>query len=325
MEHFVLIRPGALGDALLTIPALALLRLGQPDAHVTFVARRDVLTLLAASGLVDATASYDSPAWAALFADELAAASEARQIVAGSSVVAWIAGAEGAVARSLMRLDARRVVVRPGRPSLRAREHMALYLAHALHPLGVPVPAALSELIGALPALHAPAPAVAAAAAAWHGLALPEGRRVVGLHAGSGGAAKRWPPAAFAAAAEALHARGAQPLLIEGPQDAAVTAALRAVTGDNGTLPVLRGLSVDELASVLRRCAAYLGNDSGVTHLAALMRTPVVALFGPSDPTLWMPLGTQVRVLRSATGAVADIAPAAAVEAVWELLRSTAK
>ena len=62
-----------------------------------------------------------------------------------------------------------------------------------------------------------------------------------------------------------------------------------------------RGLSIGALASLLRRCAAYLGNDSGVTHLAALAGVPTVALFGPSDPARWSPLGPRVTVLRSPT------------------------
>src|SRR5262249_30434172 len=60
--------------------------------------------------------------------------------------------------------------------------------------------------------------------------------------------------------------------------------------------------------------------DSGVTHLAALVGTPVVALFGPSDPALWRPLGRRVRVRRAAGGDLAQIAGAEALEAMLELV-----
>ena len=321
MERYVLIRPGALGDALLTFPTLALLRRARPDAYITFVARRDVLALAEASGLADATAPYDSPAWAALFADEADGDGDAHQIVAGSAVVAWIADAVGQVARSLGRLGAREVVVQPGRPPLDAGEHAALYLAGALVPLGVSTPDTLGELVDALPALRIPASDAAVAEAAWRGLALPTRQVVVALHAGSGGAAKRWPPASFTATGVALCERGMQPLLVEGPQDAEVTAAIRAAMGGD-ELPVVRGLSVGALAALLGRCACYLGNDSGVTHLVALVGTPVVALFGPSDAALWRPLGREGRVLRATTGDMAAITVAAAVEAMLELLRA---
>src|SRR5579871_6135695 len=88
-ERFVLIRPGALGDALLTFQALALLRRERPGAHVTLVARGDMLPLARASGLADAISPYDDPAWLALF-DPLPRFETAYDVVEGSAVVAWL-------------------------------------------------------------------------------------------------------------------------------------------------------------------------------------------------------------------------------------------
>jgi ADP-heptose:LPS heptosyltransferase len=84
--------------------------------------------------------------------------------------------------------------------------------------------------------------------------------------------------------------------------------------------PVARGLSAGALASLLRRCSAYLGNDSGVTHLAALVGVPTVALFGPSDPALWSPLGSRVTVLRSPTAAMSGITVDEALAALLALV-----
>ena len=61
-----------------------------------------------------------------------------------------------------------------------------------------------------------------------------------------------------------------------------------------------------ELACWLAGARVYIGNDSGITHLAASVGTPVVALFGPTDPRIWAPRGRQVRVI--AKPALADIA-----------------
>jgi len=61
-----------------------------------------------------------------------------------------------------------------------------------------------------------------------------------------------------------------------------------------------------ELACWLATARVYVGNDSGITHLAAAVGTPVVALFGPTDPRIWAPRGRQVRVIAKA--ALADIA-----------------
>ncbi|MER3484977.1 MAG: hypothetical protein C4345_02345, partial [Chloroflexota bacterium] len=57
------------------------------------------------------------------------------------------------------------------------------------------------------------------------------------------------------------------------------------------------GLALRQLAAVLSCCDVYVGNDSGVTHLAAALDVPVVALFGPTDPRMWAPRGSYVSVL----------------------------
>jgi len=317
-ERFVLIRPGALGDTLLTLPALALLRARKTGAHVTFVARGDVLALARASGLADATSAYDDPAWLALF-DETPRGETAYDVIEGSVVVAWLGDADGTVRRALGRLGAEEIIIAESRPGEGSGDHAALHLARTLAPLGVAAPDTAGELVGLLPPLRAPEVDEATAGAVWRELGLPRGGRVVALHAGSGGAAKRWPPESFAEVADGLGGAGLAPLLIGGPQDDEVTAAvLAAISGE--APPVARGLSVGAVAAVLRRCAAYLGNDSGVTHLAALAGVPTVALFGPSDPALWSPLGSRVTVLRSATGAMADIGVGEAMAGVRALL-----
>lgn len=102
------------------------------------------------------------------------------------------------------------------------------------------------------------------------------------LHPGSGGAAKVWPR--FAELARALP--GATILL--GPCE-------RSLGTEN---PVLENLSLDAVADHLRNCRVFVGNDSGITHIAAYWGTPTVALFGPTDPGIWGPLGRRVKVLQ---------------------------
>ncbi len=117
--RIVVIRPGALGDTLLTLPALALLRQRWPDARLAFVGRRDALALVAATGLADETSPFDLPEWSALF-DDRAAGPCPRSILAlvrdCDHAVAWLADTEGTVARALRALGARQTLVAPGRP-----------------------------------------------------------------------------------------------------------------------------------------------------------------------------------------------------------------
>ena len=61
--------------------------------------------------------------------------------------------------------------------------------------------------------------------------------------------------------------------------------------------PTLENLSLTQVAEELRRCRLFIGNDSGITHLAAYWGTPTVALFGATDPAVWGPMGRRVKVL----------------------------
>jgi len=56
-------------------------------------------------------------------------------------------------------------------------------------------------------------------------------------------------------------------------------------------------LPLRTLAGVLARCSVYVGNDSGVSHLAAAVGAPTVAIFGPTDPRVWGPRGPRVQTV----------------------------
>jgi ADP-heptose:LPS heptosyltransferase len=116
------------------------------------------------------------------------------------------------------------------------------------------------------------------------------------LHPGAGALWKRWPAGRFAAVGEKLRERGYEVALIEGPADR--DAVERCQAAAQSPFPVLRDRSLPELAHALRSAALFVGNDSGVTHLAAAAGVPTLALFGPTDPDTWAPRGNQVRVLR---------------------------
>ena len=109
------------------------------------------------------------------------------------------------------------------------------------------------------------------------------------LHPGAGAAWKRWPADRFAELA--THLCGVH--LIEGPADGNAVAEVL----EHIDLPVLRPSSLEDLAQHLRTACLFIGNDSGVTHLAAALGVPTIALFGPTDPVQWAPLG-RARVLR---------------------------
>jgi heptosyltransferase-3 len=327
MRQITVIRPGALGDTLLSLPALALLRRWAPAARLTFIARADTLPLALASGLADDAWPWDLPDWAALFDPSVTAdrlTGRARAAFAGAdAVIAWAPDPDGALAGALRRLGAERVIVAPGRPPeppeppapSEAPGHAARRLASALAPLGIALPGDSPDLWRAMPPLRWPEADAREAERIWRGLRLPDSG-VIALHPGSGGAAKRWTPERFAALAGLAREAGATPLLLAGEADEAAVAAILARMP--APPPIARGLSVAALAALLGRCAGYAGNDSGVSHLAGLLGIPTVALFGPTDPARWAPLGPRVATLRAPGGDLGRLAP----ETVWRALRA---
>jgi ADP-heptose:LPS heptosyltransferase len=61
--------------------------------------------------------------------------------------------------------------------------------------------------------------------------------------------------------------------------------------------PLPLDLSLIDLARFLAQCRAFVGNDSGITHLAAYVGCPTIALFGPTDPRMWGPIGRRCRII----------------------------
>ncbi len=119
-----------------------------------------------------------------------------------------------------------------------------------------------------------------------------DGPHDVVIHPGSGGVRKNWPVARFLEVADALAAQGRGVTWCLGPAEEQLEPlAPRAA---------LRCGSLLELARHLAAARLYLGNDSGITHLAASVGCRVVTIFGPTDPAIWAPRGGQVCVVSGA-------------------------
>jgi hypothetical protein len=124
---------------------------------------------------------------------------------------------------------------------------------------------------------------------------LPE--RFLAVHPGSGSPRKNWPADRFSSLIERL--RPPAPwLVVGGPADRAALAPFR---GRPDAL-FAEGLPIRVLGALLSAAGVFVGNDSGVSHLAAAWNAPTVALFGPTDARVWGPEGARVRVVQSATG-----------------------
>jgi heptosyltransferase-1 len=149
------------------------------------------------------------------------------------------------------------------------------------------------------------------------------------LNPGAGWGAKCWPSESFGAVARALVERGMAVLVNHGPGEEALAEAVR---NSSGGVAVPLKCSVGKLIALMRRARLFVGGDTGPMHLAAALRVPVVALFGPTRPERNGPFGTPSVVLRSPESVyntthtdrrdegLVSIEPQAVMEAVDQLL-----
>ena len=275
--RITVVRAGGLGDTVLVLPALQVLRQLVPDAELTLVGSAWAERLRPLVGFPLRLVRFDSAALTPLFGPS-ADADPSGAFAGADAVVVYTADEEDALLRNARRLCGGPVVAWPVDPP--AGVHAAAHFA-----------AAVAEDAEVPP----PALRVPAELKAWARARLDEafgpGVRPVAVHPGSGGRGKCWPAAEFA---RLLGALGRPAIMLRGPADDAACDALHALAAP----AELGGLEVAQAGAVLAGCGLYVGNDSGVTHLAAGLGVPTVAVFGPTDPAVWRPLGPRVRVVR---------------------------
>jgi heptosyltransferase-1 len=118
------------------------------------------------------------------------------------------------------------------------------------------------------------------------------------LNPGAGWQAKQWPAERYGEVARTLAQQGVRPIINFGPGEEKLAEA--ATDASNGSAETM-SFSIGELIALTRRARLFIGGDTGPMHLAAALKVPVVAIFGPTDPTRNGPFATRSIVLRSST------------------------
>ena len=287
------LRGGALGDFVLTLPAIAALR--QTGGGGMLVIGDPSRAALAAPAV---TVDSESGAWSRLFAGRPPEPALSRRFAGCRRLLAYIAGGEAAAPQLVdgLRRLADRVVAADPLPLEGEAVHITRHLVRPLAGFGIRPPADPEPRID-----------------------LPRRDRRRGpvvVHPGSGGPSTCWPVSRFAAVLEWLRRRRVPAVVLWGPAEEARSAELDRLLPPERLSPA----SPVELAEALAGARLYVGNDSGPGHLAAAVGTPTISLFGPTDPRVWRPLGPRSRVIAAPDGPMESLALEEVLAAVEEEL-----
>jgi heptosyltransferase III len=280
--NVLLVRAGALGDIVLMRATVAALRAAGHAVSLLAPSGPGATLEGGGPGEADSVLPWESATFAGLLASEAGVSSELRGALAPfQAVIAY--SVNGELLRGLAQAaPGARIVSHPPLPPA-GGSHASTWMAAA------------AIAFGADPTV---VPPVSTASAAEEAQARPSlerlGDRFLAIHPGSGASRKNWPAPRFAALAERL-TEGEPFLLVEGPADAEATVPASRLP----SVVHARELPPRVLGALLAHAGLYVGNDSGVSHLAAAWGAPVLALFGPTDPAQWAPVGPRVTVLRA--------------------------
>ena len=287
--RFLVFRGGALGDILLTLPVLRTLRDKDTSAFVELVAPFPG-ALLAQYGGAHSLCDLSSAAFVSLFADDVSLDGALRERLREVDCVISYLSDPKRTLRTKIENCGSRFISGPFRLN-EQRLPASVQLAEPLGELGLVV-------VDPAPRLFLKRQFLS-------------GTRAF-FHVGSGSSAKNWSAASWSALAAKLEEQFDELLLVSGEADEVSTAEfLRSYRGSK--LKVRSNLPILDLADELATADLFIGHDTGVTHLAAALAVPTIALFGPTDPMIWCPLGENVTMVASKDGLMASIA----VEQVW--------
>jgi heptosyltransferase-2 len=294
----LVIRGGAIGDFLLTLPALRLLREGFPDCRIEIVGYRHICSVAEGRYYADAVRSIEYAPMAGFFNPRSELDPELSAYFAGfGQVISYLFDPDGFFAGNLKRCGVKNLIC--GDPRISDSGHAVRQLARPLESLALFLEDSSAEIFPT-------AEDIAEAERLLDGHRQP----FVAVHPGSGSPTKNWPLPAWKELLSELCDTEATILVVSGESDAARVEELKSAFGKR--LVFLDHLPLHLLGAVLQRCAFFVGHDSGISHLAAAAGAKCLLLFGPTDPAVWAPANPDVNVLRAPGGLLQNLS----VEAV---------
>jgi len=288
--RILLIRSGAMGDFIVTLPVIHLLRKRYSSWWLAVVAMNRVRSLV--NNVVDEFIDIDGPLLVPFFREEIDRNCDEYRYLAAFDLVISYLGARGKVSENLRAPGKTRVINADALPPKNYGRHITQFLleplAGVLDTADICSPPVPTVTIDDTQAKQAEKFLSACGIAA--------SSRVVAVHPGSGGRRKVSPACNFCRAVNWILGRfpEAKVLVMEGEADEEDVFALERCL--KTTAVRVRKENLLEVAAILSRASLFMGNDSGIAHLAAAVGAPTIIVFRASDPAVWAPGGENVWV-----------------------------
>ncbi|MBI3246907.1 MAG: glycosyltransferase family 9 protein [Deltaproteobacteria bacterium] len=275
--------PGSLGDLICALPAIESIakdRVGK----LVLAARGEALALASGLPFVEASFSLEGRIFSQLFSAAKAPSFEAQRFFSSfAEIISWYGHSHPKVVENLRALSSGNLRSFPFFSGQKECHAVGYYLQ------------CLGKRVLRCPSLAIPKDAAAWGELYWREQGWDSPLPVLALHPGSGGKKKRWAPEGFRRIALWWKSRGnGQTLILLGPAETEELEQWKPIG------PVAYGFSVWQIAALLSRATLYVGNDSGVSHLAGAVGGRGVVVFGPTRPAQWRPLGGGLQVVQSA-------------------------
>ncbi len=294
MGKILFIRGGAIGDFILTLPAIELVRSSFPDVEIDILGYESIATLAVEAGLADRVRSIEHASLAPFFAPGAPLEPDLCAFFASFDVVvSYLYDPDGIFQANLERAGVETLLTGP------YRMNEAPPFIHSAHQLALP----LEQL-----ALFLEDPFVELS----YGPVEPGAVAQVAVHPGSGSPSKNWSLENWAEIVRRLacHHPGLEILVIAGEAEAETAPIFGGLLEKLGIRhDFARDRSLGEIARLLSSARLFLGHDTGIAHLAASTGRPGIAVFGPTNPEIWAPRHPEFSVVQAPAGDLSALSP----------------
>jgi heptosyltransferase-2 len=295
----LVIRGGAIGDFILTLPALAALRKQFPEAYIEVLGYPHIVQLAVAGGLVDKAAPIEARALAAFFASHGTLSEDMRDYFSEFDlIISYLYDPDLIFRTNVGRCTSAQFITAPHRPDEKELIAASRVYLRPLERLAIFDPDFVPRL-ALEPRLQS--------------------LDRVALHPGSGSETKNWPEGKWADLVEYLVNQTTCDLLFVGGEAEGERLQKLAAALPPARVRIAQGLPLPDLALLLQQCRLFLGHDSGISHLAAALDVPSLILWGPTVEEVWRPNGRRARILRT-EGGLAELQVACVIQGVEALL-----